>query len=49
MYLRQVGVVPILSCMENIELWCVGEVEELVQLTSTTKLYPDPKPNTVCS
>ena len=24
MYLRQVGVVPILSCMENIELWCVG-------------------------
>ena len=23
-YLRQVGVVPILSCMENIELWCVG-------------------------
>ena len=26
MYLRQVGVVPILSCMENIELWCVGEV-----------------------
>ena len=26
MYLRQVGVVPILSCMENIELWCVGAV-----------------------
>ena len=24
MYLRQVGVVPILLCMENIELWCVG-------------------------
>ena len=24
MYLRQVGVVPILSCMKNIELWCVG-------------------------
>ena len=24
MYLRQVGVVPILSCMENMELWCVG-------------------------
>ena len=24
MYLRQVGIVPILSCMENIELWCVG-------------------------
>ena len=24
MYLRQVGVVPTLSCMENIELWCVG-------------------------
>ena len=24
MYLRQVGVVPILSCMEIIELWCVG-------------------------
>ena len=24
MYLRQVGVVPVLSCMENIELWCVG-------------------------
>ena len=24
MYLRQVGVVPILSCMENIDLWCVG-------------------------
>ena len=23
MYLRQVGVVPILSCMKNIELWCV--------------------------
>ena len=23
-YLRQVGVVPILSCMKNIELWCVG-------------------------
>ena len=23
MCLRQVGVVPILSCMENIELWCV--------------------------
>ena len=22
MYLRQVGVVPILSCMENIDLWC---------------------------
>ena len=24
MYLRQVGVVPILSFMENIELWCVS-------------------------
>ena len=24
MCLRQVGVVPVLSCMENIELWCVG-------------------------
>ena len=24
MYLRQVGVVPILLCMKNIELWCVG-------------------------
>ena len=24
MYLQQVGVVPILSCMKNIELWCVG-------------------------
>ena len=24
MYLRQVGVVPMLSCMKNIELWCVG-------------------------
>ena len=24
MCLRQVGVVSILSCMENIELWCVG-------------------------
>ena len=24
MYLRQVRVVPILSCMGNIELWCVG-------------------------
>ena len=23
-YLRYVGVVPILPCMENIELWCVG-------------------------
>ena len=22
MYLRQVGAVPVLSCMENIELWC---------------------------
>ena len=26
MYLRQVRGVPILSCMENIELWCVGAV-----------------------
>ena len=24
MYLRQVGVVPVLRCMEDIELWCVG-------------------------
>ena len=24
MCLRQVGVAPILSCMKNIELWCVG-------------------------
>ena len=24
MNLRQVGVVPILSCMKNIKLWCVG-------------------------
>ena len=23
MYLRQVGAVPVLPCMENIELWCV--------------------------
>ena len=23
-YLRQVGIVPVLSSMENIELWCVG-------------------------
>ena len=27
MYLRQVGVVPILSCMKNIELRCVGAVQ----------------------
>ena len=27
MYLRQVGVVPVLPCMENIELWCVRAVE----------------------
>ena len=27
MCLRQVGVVPLLSCMENIELWCVGLLE----------------------
>ena len=26
MYLRQVRGVPILSRMENIELWCVGAV-----------------------
>ena len=26
-YLRQVGAVPILSCMKNIELWCVGAAQ----------------------
>ena len=29
MYLRQVGVVPILSCMKNVELWCVGLLKVL--------------------
>ena len=29
MYLRRVGVVPILSRMENIELWCVGDLRFL--------------------
>ena len=36
MYLRQVGVVPILSCMENIELWCVGALKVSVSAMLAT-------------
>ena len=36
MYLRQVGVVPILSCMENIELWCVGAAKVSVSAMLAT-------------
>ena len=35
MYLRQVGVVPILSCMENIDMWC-----GVLPLDSVTTVVP---------
>ena len=38
MYLRQVGVVPILSCMENIELWCVGAVFSVSAMLATVRV-----------
>ena len=37
MYLRQVGVVPVLSCMENIELWCVGAVVSVSAMLATVR------------
>ena len=36
MYLRQVRSVPILSCMGNIELWCVGLLKASVSAMLTT-------------
>ena len=36
MYLRQVEVVPVLSCMENIELWCVGDLRFLFRPSFAT-------------
>ena len=36
MYLRQVGVVPILPRTKNIELWCVGDLRFLFRSSFAT-------------